>query len=193
MRQDGAVAGALSPRAPVRHSELHVSDPAAGRDKDTDRAFHLLEKLKGAGDKVDLAMYNCLLDACVCAGDLARAKELTTTMHTVFAMVDQLGIDVCSEEILFSTLLEVCVHFHERRCLQELLAAYGESGGKPSQHLYGALIKASSVLKRVHKCHGYAQDVVQECAMMPNDRLHVGCSRLRWRALQGRASISTVL
>ena len=45
---------------------------AAGRDKDTDRAFQLLEKL---------AIYNCVLDACVCAGDLARAKALTTTMR----------------------------------------------------------------------------------------------------------------
>ena len=41
----------------------------------------------------------------------------------VFAMADQLGIDVCSEEVLFSTLLEVCSHLHERWRLQELLAA----------------------------------------------------------------------
>jgi pentatricopeptide repeat protein len=45
---------------------------AAGRDKDTDRAFQLLEKL---------AIYNCVLDACVGSGDLARAKALTTTMR----------------------------------------------------------------------------------------------------------------
>ena len=44
---------------------------AAGRDKDTDRTSQLLEKL---------AIYNCVLDACVCAGDFARAKALTTTM-----------------------------------------------------------------------------------------------------------------
>ena len=64
--QDGALAGALSPRAPARHSELHVSDPRC-RPR--------------AGDKVDLARYNCVLDACVCAGDLARAKALTATMR----------------------------------------------------------------------------------------------------------------
>ena len=42
---------------------------AAGRDKDTDRTFQLLERLKGAGCKLELAMYKCVLKACVCAGD----------------------------------------------------------------------------------------------------------------------------
>ena len=38
---------------------------AAGHDKGAERAFQLLEKLKGAGDKMDLAMYNFVLDACL--------------------------------------------------------------------------------------------------------------------------------
>jgi hypothetical protein len=40
----------------------------------------------------------------------------------VVAMADQFGIDVFSEEVLLSTLLEVCSHVHERWRLQELLA-----------------------------------------------------------------------
>ena len=62
----------LSCLAPQLDTQSYMSlIRAAGRDKDTDRAFQLLEKL---------AIYNCVLDACVCAGDFARAKALTTTM-----------------------------------------------------------------------------------------------------------------
>ena len=46
----------LSRLAPQLDTQNYMSlIRAAGRDKDTDRAFHLLEKFKGAGDKVDLA------------------------------------------------------------------------------------------------------------------------------------------
>ena len=46
----------LSRLAPQLDTQNYTSlIRAAGRDKDTDRAFHLLEKFKGAGDKVDLA------------------------------------------------------------------------------------------------------------------------------------------
>ena len=56
----------LSRLAPQLDTQNYMSlIRAAGRDKDTDRAFQLLEKLNGAGDKVDFAMYNCVLDACV--------------------------------------------------------------------------------------------------------------------------------
>ncbi len=33
-------------------------------------------------------MYNCVLDACVWAGDLARARELTTIMREKFGRLD---------------------------------------------------------------------------------------------------------
>ena len=56
----------LSCLAPQLDTQSYMSlIRAAGRDKDTDRAFQLLEKLKGAGDKMDLAMYNFVLDACL--------------------------------------------------------------------------------------------------------------------------------
>ncbi len=85
-------------------------------------------------------------------------------------MVDQLGIDVGSEEVLFSILLEVC---------SEAVGGLRQAGGKPSQRLYGALLKVSSVFNRVHRCRGYWQDMVQEGAAMANRvcSLYVGRSR----------------
>lgn len=245
---------------------------AAGRDKDVERAFGLLQQLTATGEKVDLAAYNCVLDACVCAGDLTRARELAEDMRArfgrldivtyntllkgfttacnlkdayallremeqdgvgpndisynsiinaavckgnfkeawgaieemeskgikadhytvsimlkalkrfggsrestrVLAMVDRLGVNVCQEEVLLNTLIEVCMHLGQTKRLQDLLALYDRSGNKPSQHLYGALIKSCSQLKRMNKCKEYWQDMVVERAMQPND-IVLGC------------------
>merc|ERR1719359_255519 len=56
---------------------------AAGRDKDVDRAFAVLEKLKSSGVSVDIAAYNCVLDACVSAADMKRARTLMKEMQTL--------------------------------------------------------------------------------------------------------------
>ena len=56
----------LSRLAPQLDTQNYMSlIRAAGHDKGAERAFQLLEKLKGAGDKMDLAMYNFVLDACL--------------------------------------------------------------------------------------------------------------------------------
>ena len=56
----------LSRLAPQLEAQNYMSlIRAAGHDKGADRAFQLLEKLKDAGDKMDLAMYNFVLDACL--------------------------------------------------------------------------------------------------------------------------------
>ena len=56
----------LSRLAPQLDTQNYMSlIRAAGHDNGAERAFQLLEKLKGAGDKMDLAMYNFVLDACL--------------------------------------------------------------------------------------------------------------------------------
>ena len=69
------------------------------------------------GIKPDRYTVSITLKVCKCHG-----SSYDYEARKVFAMADQLGIDVCSEEVLFSTLLEVCSHLHERWRLQELLA-----------------------------------------------------------------------
>merc|ERR1719424_118924 len=54
---------------------------AAGRDKDVNRAFAVLEKLKASAVTVDITAYNCVLDACVSAGNMKRARALVTDMQ----------------------------------------------------------------------------------------------------------------
>merc|ERR1719155_320816 len=72
---------------------------AAGRDKDVNRAFAVLEKLKSSAVTVDIAAYNCVLDACVSAGDLKRARTLMAEMRSISTMQN---LDI----ITYNTLLK---------------------------------------------------------------------------------------
>merc|ERR1719323_851352 len=67
----------LSERAPSLDIQNYMSlIRAAGRDRDVDRAFAVLARLRASGMALDIAAYNCVLDVCVCAGDMKRAQAL---------------------------------------------------------------------------------------------------------------------
>merc|ERR1719482_1646194 len=79
-----ALSQELSEKAPSLDIQNYMSlIRAAGRDKDVDRAFGVLDKLKSSGASVDIAAYNCVLDACVSAGDMKRARVLMSDMQTI--------------------------------------------------------------------------------------------------------------
>merc|ERR1719271_1484563 len=95
---------------------------AAGRDKDIDRAFAVLEKLKGSGVSVDIAAYNCVLDACVSAGDLKRARELMTEMQSMTSL----------DIITYNTLLKGWCSKGDVKAAKELLAEMEKAGLSPN-------------------------------------------------------------
>ena len=53
---------------------------AAGRDRDVDRAFSIIQRLRENDVKPDAIAFNCVLDVCVKAGDLSRARKLLQEM-----------------------------------------------------------------------------------------------------------------
>ena len=56
---------------------------AAGRDKDVARALCMMAKLEASEATLDAAVFNSVLDACVCAGDLGRARSFAQAIHTI--------------------------------------------------------------------------------------------------------------
>merc|ERR550537_537444 len=56
---------------------------AAGRQKDVDRAFEILEELKASNITIDIAAYNCVLDVCVICGNMKRAEALCNDMRKI--------------------------------------------------------------------------------------------------------------
>ena len=67
----------LSEKAPSLDIKSYMSlIRAAGRDKDVEKAFSVLGQLKASGLQVDNAVYNCVLDVCVSAGNMQRAQQI---------------------------------------------------------------------------------------------------------------------
>lgn len=262
--------------APVLDIQNYMSlIRACNRDKDVDRAFAVLDKLKASGIASDLAAYNCVLDVCVSAGEMGRARKLVQEMkersrvdqvtyntllkgvvrmgdlagakrllaemekegvppndvsyncvlnaavsgkevqnlsegwkiidimerngihadhYTVsimmkavkrsrnpgrevqrtLALLDRTGVDLCSDEVLFSTALETCIRHRELRRLESILELYSKSRLIPSVHTYGILIKACSTLKRLPACWGHWRNMVEQRGMTPNE-ISLGC------------------
>lgn len=244
---------------------------AAGRDRDVDRAFTILKRLKESGVSADIAAYNCTLDACINANEVQRGRELVnemqrlgksdiityntllkgycnsgdiqgakdlclemeknghppndvsyncminaavskglfreawTTIETMqskgiavdhytisimmkalkrakdprdvaraLALLDNAGLDVCSDEVLLNTVLETCIRHREFRRLSDIVDAVSKSQVQPSAHTYGSLIKACSTLKRLDGCWTFWNSMAEQRALQPND-IVLGC------------------
>jgi len=106
---------------------------AAGRDKDVDRAFAVLEKLKASCVSVDIAAYNCLLDACVSAGDMRRARALVSEMQTMTYL----------DIITYNTLLKGYCSQGDVRGAKGLLIEMKKVGMPPNDVSYNCLINAA--------------------------------------------------
>jgi len=90
------------------------------------------------------------------------------------ALLDNSGLNVCSDEVLLNTVLETCIFHHERWRLENLVDTFCKSGIQPSVHSYGYLIKACSTLKRLDKCWEFWVRMVNDRALDPND-IVLGC------------------
>lgn len=106
---------------------------AAGRDKDANKALAVLRRLKASDVRVDIAAFNCALDAIVSAGDLKLAEELAQEIQ------EQCGLDTIS----YNTLLKgYCMKgrvARAREVLQEMEAA----GHTPNDVSYNSVINAA--------------------------------------------------
>lgn len=106
---------------------------AAGRDKDVDRAFAVLEKLKASGASPDIPVYNCVLDACVSSGDLRRARTLVGEMQKITTL----------DIITYNTLLKGYCSRGDVRGAKELFLEMEKSGLAPNDISYNCLINAA--------------------------------------------------
>jgi len=261
----------LSEKAPSLDIQNFMSlIRAAGRDRDIDRAYAVLQRMRDLKVALDVTAYNCVLDVCVQVGDMKRAKTLLNEMreqkmmdvisyntflkgytskgdlasakaliremeaagmkgndvtynclincavstgnfkeawdiidlmerssvkvdhYTISIMMkalkkirspkdvnlalqlfDRTKINVCSDEILFNTVLETCIRHKECWRLEAIMASYQKSGLRPSVHTYGALIKAAGVLKQTVQVRQFWREM-EDRGQKPND-IVLGC------------------
>lgn len=111
---------------------------ACGRDKDVNRAFALLDRLKASNVvAVDVAVCNCVLDVCVTAGNLVRARELAESMRRAGS----------SDIITYNTLLKGHCQAGDLCSAKKLLEEMREAGQKPNDVSYNCLVNAAVNLK----------------------------------------------
>merc|ERR1719491_1640988 len=89
-------------------------------------------------------------------------------------LLDRTGINVCSDEVLFNTVLETCIRHNQLQRLEDILKVFSGSTLRPCVHTYGSLIKACSTLKRIDHCWHLWTTMVDHRGMEPND-IVLGC------------------
>mmetsp|Transcript_52524 Transcript_52524/g.96773 ORF Transcript_52524/g.96773 Transcript_52524/m.96773 type:complete len:1027 (+) Transcript_52524:134-3214(+) len=106
---------------------------AAGRDKDIGQAFGVLQKLKESGVTPDVAAYSSVLDVCVSAGDLSRARELMDEMRHIGKL----------DTISYNTFLKGLCFMGNIRAAKELLSEMERMNMPPNDVSFNCLINAS--------------------------------------------------
>lgn len=124
----------LSEKAPSLDIQSYMSlIRAAGRDKDIDRAFEVLNKLRGSGVAVDVAAYNCVLDVCVSAGDMKRARSLIKEMQDI----DTLDV------ITYNTLMKGYCAAGDLSSARDVLTEMKQAGHVPNDVSYNCIVNAA--------------------------------------------------
>lgn len=108
---------------------------AAGKDRDVNKAFSVLDRLKTSGVSLDVAAYNCVLDVCVSVGELKRARTLVSEMH---------GGTTLPDIITYNTLLKGYCSQGDLRMAADVLREIERVGLKPNDVSYNCLINTAA-------------------------------------------------
>jgi len=132
----------LSEKAPSLDIENYMGlIRAAGRDKDVETAFAVLEKLKASGLVVDRAAYNCVLDVCVSSGDMKRAR----------ALVDEMRASISVDIITYNVLLKGYCVKSDLQGGRNLLKEMEREGYAPNDVSFNCLINAAVCANSFHE------------------------------------------
>merc|ERR1740129_627557 len=132
----------LSERVPSLDIQNYMSlIRAAGRDKDVETAFAVLEKLKASGLVVDRAACNCVLDVCASAGDMKRAR----------ALVDEMRASISVDIITYNVLLKGYCVTNDLHGGRNLLKEMEREGYAPNDVSFNCLINAAVCTNCFHE------------------------------------------
>eukprot|EP00929_Paragymnodinium_shiwhaense_P052671 TRINITY_DN26383_c1_g2_i1.p1 TRINITY_DN26383_c1_g2~~TRINITY_DN26383_c1_g2_i1.p1 ORF type:complete len:1038 (-),score=276.81 TRINITY_DN26383_c1_g2_i1:126-3239(-) len=119
-----------SPMASHQHFTSMIR--AAGKEKNVDAAFVVLERMKTCGMKPDAALYNCLLDVCVSANDVPRA----------IALVEEMKEAKACDVVSFNTLLKGLCQCHDFVASKKLLLDMKRCEVAPNEVTYNSFLNA---------------------------------------------------
>mmetsp|Transcript_108642 Transcript_108642/g.192107 ORF Transcript_108642/g.192107 Transcript_108642/m.192107 type:complete len:1017 (+) Transcript_108642:137-3187(+) len=122
-------------KAPRLEIQNYVSlIKAAGREKNIEQAFEVLQKMKDSSMTPDIAAYSCVLDVCVTAGDLRRARALMAEMRTIGKL----------DVVTYNILLKGYCSCGDISGAKELLSEMEGVGIQPNDVSFNCLINAAA-------------------------------------------------
>jgi len=134
---------------------------SAGRSKDVDGAFAVLDQMRASGLEIDGLACNCVLDACVSAGDLDRAWVLMSEMKSSGKL----------DTISYNTMLKGYCARGDMKGSQELFAQMQREGLKPDEVTYNCMINAA--VSSGHLRLAWDMAATMERAGVPMDRFTI--------------------
>lgn len=125
----------LSEKVPQLDLQKYMSlIRAAGRDKDVGRAFELLRTLNSSGREPDSVVYNCVIDVCVSAGTIEKAREVVEEMR---------GLNLL-DVVTYNTLLKGHSAAGDLEGCKKLLNEMAEAGFPPNDVSFNCVINAAA-------------------------------------------------
>jgi len=172
---------------------------------DADHALDVLGEMEAKGCSPSTTAYNCLLNMDISWGNPARAwktiavmekrgvpvdKYTVSTMikslkasqnpakdlHSILAMLDRSGLNICGDDILLNTVLEACCRQRMFQRIKEFLAMWEVCplAKCAAMHTHAVVIKAYSLIHRVDRCREVWDHLVKERCLEPSN-IVIGC------------------
>jgi len=175
---------------------------AFGACGDAVGAHSMLKQMQDGGVAPNDVSYNCLINMSVSEGKLDKAWQTVDEMlqrgipadrytvatmmkaargdqsghdlHRALSLLNQSGLNVCDDEVLLNSVLEVCIRhrFHER--LEKVLDAYWNCTMRPAPHTYATLIRSCGVLRLIDRAWALWREMVNTHHIEPSD-IALGC------------------
>eukprot|EP00931_Biecheleriopsis_adriatica_P117253 TRINITY_DN9278_c0_g1_i1.p1 TRINITY_DN9278_c0_g1~~TRINITY_DN9278_c0_g1_i1.p1 ORF type:complete len:1024 (-),score=260.13 TRINITY_DN9278_c0_g1_i1:155-3226(-) len=106
---------------------------AAGRDRDVDRAFSIIQRLRDNNVTPDAIAFNSVLDVCVKAHDLKRGSELVKQMKEL----------KMADIVTYNTLLKGYCNVGNFKAAKELMKEMAAEGMPPNDVSFNCMLNSS--------------------------------------------------
>ena len=123
----------------------------AGR---VEAAWDLVMDMEECGLKAD--HYTCSIMLKTIKGPSLSKRAAQRALR----LVERSGVDLCADEVLLNTVLDVCIRTRDLEALRSSLARFSaQTNLKPSVPTYGTLIKAYGLLRNVKMCRQLFKEI----------------------------------
>eukprot|EP00929_Paragymnodinium_shiwhaense_P087276 TRINITY_DN4750_c0_g1_i1.p1 TRINITY_DN4750_c0_g1~~TRINITY_DN4750_c0_g1_i1.p1 ORF type:complete len:1017 (-),score=367.10 TRINITY_DN4750_c0_g1_i1:210-3260(-) len=145
-----------------------VLNIAAG-DASFAECWRLVEDMRKQRVRIDHFTIATLLKAAKKASSKATSwSKASAPLDSVLQLMDNLQIEASSDEVMLSSVLEMCLANGKRERIVKVLADAPFSHLSPSKQAFGTIMQAAADIDDVEKCLMLWQRMTNECGLEPS-------------------------